>query len=52
LVLLVKLTAVLNDECADTAPRCCGLKGSTPCRRWSPYVTTAPIALNTSRYAA
>ena len=33
-VLLAKLTAVLNEESGDTAPKPCGFSGSTPCTRW------------------
>ena len=47
-VLVVKLTAVLNDECVDTAARCCGLNGRRCWRRWKQYVTSTPMALKTS----
>jgi hypothetical protein len=34
-VTLAKLTAVLNAESGDTAPRPSGFSGRTPCSRWS-----------------
>src|SRR4029079_19821766 len=48
LVLVVKLAAVLKADVGSTAPKCCGLNGSTCCSRCMRYVTTRPTALKTS----
>ena len=51
-VFVVNDAAVLNDECADTAPKPCGLNGSQPCRRCNAYRTSIETQLNASSDAA
>ena len=41
LVLVVKLTAVLNARSGATLPRPCGFNGSHCCTRWIRYVNSS-----------
>ena len=48
LVLVMKLTDVLNARSGETASKLCGFSGSSPCRRCNAYSTTKPARLNDS----
>ncbi len=52
LVLVRKLTAVLNDRSGGTAGMPCGFKPNQPCARMSTYSVMNPAKLNASMAAA